>query len=269
MTVEELIIYGKKYIHSDFVNMLLSNLLNLNSLELLNHLSDSVSDDIITEFKRQVSLVKEKKPIQYVMGNVDFYGNVLDVNENTLIPRFETEKLVEKTIGYLKDFNEPIDIVDIGTGSGCIAITLKKELDCHVDAVDISDEALEVAKHNIDKYNLDINLIKGNLLDPLTKKYDCIISNPPYISETEEIQDIVKDNEPNIALYASDNGLYYYKEIIKNSKKYLKEKYLIAFEIGETQGNFLKDYTKLYFNDATITVEKDMQGRDRFLFIRN
>ncbi len=268
MKVEELIIYGKKYIHSDFVNMLLSNLLNLNALELLNHLDDIVSDDIITEFKKQVDLVKEKKPIQYVMGNVDFYGNILDVNENTLIPRFETEELVEKTISYLKDFETPIEIADIGTGSGCIAIALKKELDCHIDAVDISLKALEVAKKNIDKYNLDINLIKGNLLDPLTKKYDCIISNPPYISEDEEIQDIVKNNEPRIALFADDNGLYYYKEIIKNSKKYLKNKFLLAFEIGETQGNFLREYAKLYFNDADIIIEKDMQGRDRFLFIK-
>ena len=125
MTVEELIIYGKKYIHSDFVNMLLSNLLDLNSLELLSHLNDLVDENIVDEFKKQVSLVKEKKPIQYVMGNVNFYGNIIEVNEDALIPRFETEELVEKTINYLKDFNEPIDIVDIGTGSGCIAITLK------------------------------------------------------------------------------------------------------------------------------------------------
>ena len=126
-----------------------------------------------------------------------------------------------------------------------------------------------VAEKNTNDLYLDSKIIESDLFNNINEKYDCIISNPPYISETEEIQDIVKDNEPHVALYASDNGLYYYKEIIKNSKKYLKEKYLIAFEIGETQGNFLKEYAKLYFNDATITVEKDMQGRDRFLFIRN
>lgn len=268
MTVEELIIYGKKYIHSDFVNMLLSNLLDLNSLELLEHLSDVVSEDIINEYKRQVELVREKKPIQYVMGNVNFYGNIIDVNEDTLIPRFETEELVEKTINYLKEKNGPFDIVDIGTGSGCIAIALKKELDCNMDAVDISKDALKVAKHNIDKYNLDINLIEGNLLDSLTKKYDCIISNPPYIAYDEDIMDIVKDNEPSTALYAKDNGLYNYKEIIKKARNYLKDNYILAFEIGETQGNFLKDYAKLYFSGADIIVEKDMQGRDRFLFIK-
>lgn len=269
MKVEELIIYGKKYIHSDFVNMLLSNLLNLNSLELLNHLNDIVDLEIINEYKKQVELVKEKKPIQYVIGNVDFYGNIIEVNNDVLIPRFETEELVEKTIKYLKDFNSELDIVDIGTGSGCIAIALKKQLNCNMDAVDISKKALEVAKKNIQNNNVNINLIEGNLLEPLNKKYDCIISNPPYVAHNEEIMDIVKDNEPSLALYASDNGLYNYKEIIKNSKKYLKDKFIIAFEIGRTQGDFLKEFAKIYFPNEIIEVQKDMQNNDRFLFIRS
>ena len=266
MTVEELIIYGKKYIHSDFVNMLLSNLLDLNSLELLNHLNDNVNINIINEYKKQVEMVRNNKPIQYVIGNVDFYGNIIEVNENVLIPRFETEELVEKTIKYLKEFDNP-DIVDIGTGSGCIAITLKKELNCNVDAVDISDKALEIAKKNIDKYNLDINLYHGNLLEPLNKKYDCIISNPPYLTHSDDVMDIVKNNEPNVALYAEDNGLYYYKEIMKNSKNYLKDKFLIAFEIGMEQGEVLKQVASIYYPNSKITVEQDLQGRDRFLFI--
>ena len=267
MTVEELIVYGKKYIHSDLAKLLLSSLLNLNSLELLNHLQDIVDDSVIEEYKKQVNLVKEKKPVQYVVGNVDFYGNIIDVNENVLIPRFETEELVEKTINYLKDFPNQLDIADLGTGSGCIAIALKKNLNCNVDAVDISKDALEQAQHNIRKHNLDINLIESDMLTGLEKKYDCLISNPPYISYDEEIMEIVKDNEPHIALYAKDNGLYYYKEIIKNANKYLKDKYLIAFEIGYTQGDFLAKYAKLYFPNDIIKVEKDMQGKDRFLFI--
>lgn len=269
MSVEELIIYAKHYIHSDLAKLLLANLLDLNSLELLNHLHDQVDNDIVLEYKKQVNLVKEKKPVQYVMGNVDFYGNIIDVNGYVLIPRFETEELVEKTIEYAKDLKEPIDIVDLGTGSGCIAIALKKNLNCNVDAVDISKKALEQAKHNIKKHNLDINLIEGDMLKPLNKKYDIIISNPPYISYDEEIMDIVKDNEPHIALYAKDNGLFYYKEIIKNAKKYLKDKYVIAFEIGYTQGELLKKYAKLYFPNDIIKVEKDMQEKDRFLFILN
>ena len=270
MNVEELIIYGKKYIHSDYAKMLLSTLLNINTLELLNHLNDMVDNDIVEIFKKQVMAVKEKKPIQYVIGNVDFYGNIIDINENVLIPRFETEQLVEKTINYIKKyFNEKIDVVDIGTGSGCIAITLKQKIDCNMDAVDISPLALEVAKKNISKYNLDINLYNGNMLEPLNKKYDVIISNPPYIAYDEEIMEIVKNNEPNIALYADDNGLYFYKKIIKNSKNYLKEKNIIAFEIGQNQGNDIKEYALKYYPDAIVSIEQDLQGLDRFVFIIN
>ncbi len=270
MTVEELIIYGKKYIHSDLVNILLSNLLDLNSLELLNYLNKKIDKEIIEMFKKQVKAVKNKTPIQYVIGNVNFYGNIIDINEDVLIPRFETELLVEKTISYIKKiFDKKIDIVDIGTGSGCIAITLKKELNCNVDAVDISKKALVVAKKNIEKYELNINLYQGNLLEPLNKKYDVIISNPPYIAYDEEIMEIVKNNEPNIALYAEDNGLYFYKEIIKNSKKYLKEKSIIAFEIGQKQGKSIKEFAEKYFPNSIITIEQDLQGLDRFIFIIN
>ena len=105
------------------------------------------------------------------------------------------------------------------------------------------------------------------MLEPLNKKYDVIISNPPYIAYDEEIMDIVKNNEPNIALYAEDNGLYFYKKIIKNSKKYLKEKSIIAFEIGQKQGNKIKEFAENYFPNSVITIEQDLQGLDRFVFI--
>ena len=207
------------------------------------------------------------EPVQYIVGNVDFYGYNFIVNKNVLIPRFETEELVEKTIKYVKEYlNKKIDIVDLGTGSGCIAITLKKELDSNVDAVDISIYALEVARLNAKNNNVIINFIEGDMLNPLTKKYDLIISNPPYISYDEEIMDIVKNNEPHTALYAKDNGLYYYKEIIKNANNYLKDKGIIAFEIGYLQGKELLEYSKQYFNN--VTIEKDLSGKDRFLFIR-
>ena len=209
-------------------------------------------------------------PVQYIVGNVDFYGNTFKVNKNTLIPRFETELLVEKTIKYInKYFNKKVDILDLGTGSGCIAITLKKELDCNVDAVDISPKALKIAKLNAKNNNVDITFYEGDMLNPINKKYDVIISNPPYIAYNEEIMEIVKNNEPHTALYAEDNGLKYYKDIISNANKYLKEKSIIAFEIGEKQGKLILEYAKNYFKDSIITVEKDMQNRDRFVFIIN
>ena len=209
-------------------------------------------------------------PVQYIVGNVDFYGNIIKVNENVLIPRFETELLVEKTIKYIKQyFNKKVSIVDLGTGSGCIAITLKKELNSEVDAVDISIDALNVARDNAKSNNISINFILGDMLNNLDKKYDVIISNPPYIRYDEEIMDIVKNNEPNIALYADDNGLYFYKDIIKNAKKNLKRKSIIAFEIGIEQGNDIKEYAYRYFPKSKILIEKDYNDRDRFIFIIN
>ena len=214
--------------------------------------------------------LKKGEPVQYIVGNVDFYGFNFKVNNNVLIPRFETEELIEKTTNYIKKiFDKKINIVDIGTGSGCIAITLKKLIDANVDAVDISFSALEVAKENAKNNNVDINFINGDMLNPLSKKYDVIISNPPYIAYDEEIMDIVKNNEPHNALYAPNNGLYYYEEIIKNGINYLNDKFIMAFEIGQTQGKYLKDYAQRYFPNSTIKVERDLKNNDRFLFIIN
>ena len=235
-----------------------------NNIEYLKkYLKDKTLDE-------GIELLNKGIPVQYIVGNVDFYGYNFKVNENVLIPRFETEELVEKTIKYInKYFDKKVDILDLGTGSGCIAITLKKELDCNVDAVDISPKALEIAKLNAKNNNVDITFYEGDMLNPINKKYDVIISNPPYIAYNEEIMEIVKNNEPHTALYAEDNGLKYYKDIISNANKYLKEKSIIAFEIGEKQGKLILEYAKNYFKDSIITVEKDMQNRDRFVFIIN
>ena len=235
-----------------------------NNIEYLKkYLKDKTLDE-------GIELLNKGIPVQYIIGNVDFYGYNFKVNENVLIPRFETEELVEKTIKYInKYFDKKVDILDLGTGSGCIAITLKKELDCNVDAVDISPKALEIAKLNAKNNNVDITFYEGDMLNPINKIYDVIISNPPYIAYNEEIMEIVKNNEPHTALYAEDNGLKYYKDIISNANQYLKEKSIIAFEIGEKQGNLILEYAKNYFKDSIITVEKDMQNRDRFVFIIN
>ena len=212
--------------------------------------------------------LEQGESIQYIVGNVDFYHSNIKITKDVLIPRFETEELVDKTIDYAKKyFSGCIDIVDLGTGSGCIAISLKKELDCNVDAVDISSKALEVAKENARSNNVDINFYEGNFLEPLTKKYDLIISNPPYISYEEKIMDIVKKNEPHLALYADNNGLACYEEILKNARNYLKEKSMIAFEIGYEQGAALVNLANKYLPEAKVKVEKDMQGKDRFVFI--
>lgn len=211
---------------------------------------------------------KNGEPVQYIIGNVNFYGNTIKVNKNVLIPRFETEELVEKTIKRIKNkFDQQINILDLCTGSGCIAITLKKELNSNITATDISIDALEVAKENIKLNNVDITLINSDLFNNINDKFDCVISNPPYISYDEEIDELVKNNEPDIALYAPNKGLYFYEEILKNIQNYLNDKFIVAFEIGYKQGNDLIKIADKYLNNVNILVEKDLQGRDRFLFI--
>ena len=216
-----------------------------------------------------LSKLKQGIPVQYIVGNVDFYGYEFKVNKNVLIPRFETEELVNRTIKYIKKYIQNPKIVDLGTGSGCIAITLSKELNVRVEAVDISEKALEVAKENNKNNNSNVTFYQGNMLEPLNKKYNVIISNPPYISRNEEIEDIVKNNEPELALYAENEGLYYYEEILKNANKYLEDNYLIALEIGYLQGEKIKKIALKYLNNINVIIEKDLSERDRFMFIIN
>lgn len=228
---------------------------------LKKYLKDKDIDTAIKELENGI-------PIQYIVGNVNFYGNTINVNKNVLIPRFETELLVDKTIKYIKtNFKHHVDILDIATGSGCIAITLKKEIYSTVDASDISEEALKVAQENALNNKVDINFINSDMLTNITKKYDIIISNPPYLTKEDDIMDIVKNNEPEIALYAKDNGLYYYDVILKNIKNNLKDKYLIAFEIGYTQGETIKNLALKYLDNINVKIEKDYSNKDRFVFI--
>lgn len=218
-----------------------------------------------------IALLKKGIPAQYIVGNVDFYGNIIRVDKNVLIPRFETELLVDKTIKRINKYfnNKLIRILELGTGSGCIAISLKKEINSIIDAIDISKEALSVAIDNAKINNVDINFMLADMTTYKDKKYDVIISNPPYIKEDELIMDMVKDNEPNIALYADDNGLYYYKKIIDNINYLTNDKYLICFEIGYTQGKYIEEYAKDNLSDITVSIEKDYNDRDRFIFITN
>ena len=239
----------------------------MNDIEYLRkYLKDKGLDTALKELESGI-------PVQYIVGNTNFYGYDFKVNRNTLIPRFETELLVEKTYNYIKKYfnKDNIKILDIGTGSGCIAITLNKLLNsCDITGIDISSEALEVAKENNIINNTNVKFIESDIFSNVSDKYDVIISNPPYIIYDDiEVMDIVKNNEPHLALYAKDNGLYFYDKIIKDSSKYLNDKFIMAFEIGYKQG---KDITKIvnkYYKDINMSVEKDYSGRDRFVFIWN
>lgn len=272
MTVEELIVYGKGKTSSDHAKMLLSSYLDVNPLEILTILDKEVDSDIEKLYKSSLEALKENKPIQYVIGNVNFYGLKFIVNKNVLIPRFETEELVEQVVEYTKDLNkDKIKILDLGCGSGAIGLTLKSILkDSEVTLTDISKEALEVAKLNANNLNLDVTFIESDWFSNVKlEQYDIIVSNPPYIRTDEEIEEIVKNNEPSLALYGGVDGLDCYRKILANIKPYLNNKFLIAFEIGESQKEEIYDIVNKYLKDIEITCKKDLYGRNRMIFVRN
>lgn len=218
-----------------------------------------------------VKKIEKNYPVQYLIGNVNFYGYIINVNKNVLIPRFETETLIEKTIKHIKKYKfEDSSLIDLGTGSGCISIVLKKEIDTlNITGLDISNKALKLARKNAKQNNADINFIKENIFKfkPINK-YDVLISNPPYVTSNDEVSPNIK-YEPKKAIYAKDDGLEYYKHILNTCPKYLKKKNLIAFEIGDKQGKKLVSLSKKVFPNAKIKLEQDLSGKDRYLFIIN
>ena len=272
MKVEDLIVEGKKLVHSTLCKMILADMLNINTLELYNCLDREVDKDFYNKYINKLKLINENKPVQYVIGNVNFCGLKLEVNENVLIPRFETEELVSYTLEYIDKLfpNKNIDIIDLGCGSGAIGLSLKHKLpDSNVDLLDISCDALEVSKKNASNLGLDVDFINNDMLNGINKKYDVIISNPPYIKTNEEIEDIVKNNEPHLALYAGIDGLDCYKKIFKDIKNNLKENFLIALEIGYTQKDDIIDIINENLDNVIIECKQDMSFKDRMIFIMN
>lgn len=235
------------------------------------YLKEHSKDNIISK-EEVIKRLEKGEPIQYILGEVNFYGYPIKVSRHVLIPRFETELLVEKTLNKINKYfkNENIDILDIGTGSGCIAISLKHNLpSSNIFALDISKEALSIAKKNALDNKTNITFIESDMTTYKDKLYDVIISNPPYISYEEPIMELVKNNEPHLALYAKDNGLYFYKKIIDNIKYITKDKYLICFEIGYNESTAIVDYAKSKLTNINIYVEKDYSLKERFIFITN
>ena len=210
--------------------------------------------------------LKDNYPVQYLIGDVSFCGYPIKVNENVLIPRFETEYLVDKTYKLIEKLNlTSPTILDIGTGSGCMAISLKKLLPTSiVTALDISEEALKMAKENAKLNNVDITFLNQDILNTKITDYDVIISNPPYIAYDEEVAPEVK-YEPSLALYAHDSGLEFYKKIVDNL--HLINFKLCALEIGATQREKIVNYVKEHLPDYKVACEKDYNNLDRYVFI--
>lgn len=248
-------------------------LCNEEGIDLYYCKDEECKESIKNKFEEGVKRLLKDEPLNYVLGYSYFYGYKINVSKDVLIPRFETEELVSHILScYDNDFkNKKINICDVGTGSGAIAIALKKEENnLNVYASDISKDAIEKAKENAKLNNADIKFYVGNLLDPFIEnniKVDILISNPPYIKNSEVIENSVKDYEPHVALFGGDDGLKYYKEILLKASSVLNEHGFIFFEMGYDLANSLSKLVNDIFNDPKITVFKDINGKNRVMKI--
>jgi release factor glutamine methyltransferase len=225
-----------------FISFCFEAYLNYSKKELFLKANEYISESELLKFSFAVKKLKQQQPIQYILGKADFYQLQFTVNEHVLIPRPETEELVDLIIRENKHKQE-LTILDIGTGSGCIAITLKKKLPrSTVYALDISEEALKVAHKNAANHQVDISFFQKNILEDNVlpvPSLDCIVSNPPYVcySEKEKMQRNVLDNEPHLALFVPDEDpLLFYKRISDFSKRNLKSGGRLYFEINASYG---------------------------------
>ena len=224
-----------------------------------------IPDNMINELLDKVQLLTQNTPLAYILGNAEFYGNLFSVTSDVLIPRPETELLCELIIKENKNNNQKLDILDMCTGSGCIAITLAKNLNSNVTAIDISANALKIAKQNATNLQTNINFIESNMFDKITGTYDIIVSNPPYIESAEisKLMQSVKDFEPHLALDGGTDGLDFYKIINSLAPQFLKPNGKLYLEIGYNQGKSLTKLLSTNFQD--IQIIKDYNGLDRIV----
>ena len=216
-------------------------------------------------YKEQIEKMKKGYPVQYIIGYVDFLNTKIEVNENVLIPRFETEYLVEKIINRTKKWKEiPLKVLDICTGSGCIAIAINKNTSFECIGIDISEHALNVAKKNNSENKTNVIFKNKDILnDEINDNYDIIIANPPYLNQGNPVDEETK-YEPSIALYAPNEGYLFYEKILEKIKNNPK---LIAFEIGYEQAKKIISLAKKKFPNNKITLEQDLCHKDRYIFI--
>lgn len=248
---------------------------------LLEHYADISKSDYLANpdmeltkvVAEQIEEAVEKRikhiPLQHIIGQTEFMGLTFKVNENVLVPRFDTEILVDEVVKYVGD--EYLKVLDMCTGSGCIAITISDMCDnASIVASDISKEALEVAKENNQLNQTDVTFVESDLFKKVEGLFDVIVSNPPYIKtdEIDKLQDEVKLHDPHLALDGGESGLDFYRRIIKDSKEHLKTNGMIFFEIGFDQAEEVSNILKE--NDYhDIVVKKDLSGLDRVVMARS
>lgn len=255
--------------------ILLANILDKNKEYLLIHDEEEINEKIVNLYMQKIEELKNHKPIQYIIKKQEFMGYDFYVDENVLIPQPDTENLVEEVlfiINSIKDKN--LKILDLCTGSGAIAISLSKILNSDkilIYGSDISENALKIAQDNAIQNCSKVVFLKSNIFNEINNnyKFDIIVSNPPYI-ETKTIEELSEEvkYEPHLALDGGEDGLYFYREIIKNAKKYLNPNGYLAFEIGYNQK---KQVEKLLEENGykNIYSRKDLSGNDRVVVAQN
>ena len=237
-----------------------------------NNLSEQLSKENEEKYFSLIEKhIEEDVPLSHLVGFEYFYDRKYKVTKDVLSPRMETEELIYKVIEYVKATNRNnLKILDLCTGSGIIAITLKKELEqvsVDIIASDISEKAIEVAKENAQNHNADIRFIQSDIFNNIDDKFDIIVSNPPYIDRKDEVtmQDNVLKYDPHLALFAEEEGMYFYRKIIEQANDYLDENGIIFFEIGYDQKDKIIKLADL--NGYSAEVYKDINGRDRMAFL--
>ena len=242
--------------------------------ELYLMYDEEVSSELEAKFLAGMEEYYQGKPIQYIKGVENFFGRDFKVNEDVLIPRYETEELVENILYRIDDYfaeYQSITLCDVGTGRGAIATSLAlEEPRLKVFATDISLKAVTVAKDNAKNLGANIEFMVGDMLEPLLEneiKVDIFVSNPPYIPQEQEIEAMVKDNEPHVALFGGNDGLYFYRKIFQGVEPLLQERALLAFEMGFDQRELMEAALQEYFPNDPHEIIKDINGKDRMLFI--
>ena len=252
----------------------LFELCNEYNVNLYLDMDNEVIEIINTRFEEGIRRILNDEPMNYVLGYSYFYGYKFIVNKDVLIPRPETEELVCLILSKYDEYfkGQKINVCDVGTGSGAIAISLcKEEPNMNMYASDISSQAIEVAKQNAKNNEVSINFMCGSMLEPYIEnniKVDILVSNPPYIKQDETLEASVVDYEPHVALFGGEDGLKFYKEIFEHAHNILNENGMLFFEIGYDQKDNLTKLASQYFKNAHIEVFKDINNKDRMLFIR-
>jgi len=242
--------------------------------DLYLHYEEEMPVELEKEFDAGMARILKQEPMEHVLGYSWFYGYKMIVNEDVLIPRPETEELCANILGRMDQYfpgNETIECTDVGTGSGAIAIVLaKEEPKVHMTATDISEEALVTARKNAKNNDAEIQFTAGDMLRPLIesgRKLDVLVSNPPYIPAEEKMEKSVVDYEPHVALFGGNDGLKFYRMIFEDCRKVLKDKAFMAFEMGWDQRERMSALVEEMLPEARYEILKDMNGKDRILFI--